>query len=83
MKNLEEHLSEYAKYHRDQKNIYTHYVGIPLIVFSVFCLLSKPAFFVEAPIVGALMISPALFVWLIGNAFYVALDVKLGLMMIY
>ena len=27
------------------------------------------------------MISPALFVWLIGNAFYVALDVKLGLMM--
>ena len=81
MKNLEEHLSEYAKYHRDQKNIYTHYVGIPLIVFSVFCLLSKPAFFMEAPIVGALMISPALFVWLIGNAFYVALDVKLGLMM--
>ena len=81
MKNLEQHLSEYAKYHRDQRNIYTHYVGIPLIVFSVFCLLSKPAFLVSAPIFGDMTISPALFVWAIGNAFYIKLDVKLGIVM--
>lgn len=81
MKNLEQHLSEYAKYHRDQRNIYTHYVGIPLIVFSVFCLLSKPAFLVNAPIFGDVVVSPALFVWAIGNAFYINLDIKLGAVM--
>lgn len=81
MKNLEQHLSEYAKYHRDQRNIYTHYVGIPLIVFSVFCLLSKPAFLVNAPIFGDMVVSPALFVWAIGNAFYIKLDIKLGAVM--
>lgn len=81
MKNLEQHLSEYAKYHRDQRNIYTHYVGIPLIVFSVFCLLSKPAFLVSAPIFEDMIISPALFVWAIGNAFYIKLDIKLGIVM--
>ena len=81
MKNLEQHLSEYAKYHRDQRNIYTHYIGIPLIVFSVFCLLSKPAFLVNAPIFGDIVVSPALFVWAIGNAFYIKLDIKLGAVM--
>ncbi len=81
MKNLEQHLSEYAKYHRDQKNIYTHYVGIPLIVFSVFCLLSKPAYLINVPVLEAMIVSPALFVWAIGNAFYVKLDVKLGAVM--
>lgn len=81
MKNLEQHLSEYAKYHRDQKNIYSHYIGIPLIVFSVFCLLSKPGYLVNAPVFGAMIISPALFVWIVGNAFYIKLDLKLGVVM--
>ena len=81
MKNLEQHLSEYAKYHRDQKNIYTHYIGIPLIVFSVFCLLSKPAFYISTPVFGSLPVSAARFVWIVGNAFYIKLDVKLGVVM--
>ena len=81
MKNLEQHLSEYAKYHRDQKNIYTHYIGIPLIVFSVFCLLSKPAFYISTPVFGSLPVSAAMFVWIVGNAFYIKLDVKLGVVM--
>lgn len=37
-------LSQYAAYHRDQRNIATHFVGVPLIVFGVGVLLSKPAF---------------------------------------
>ncbi|AGP86494.1 MULTISPECIES: Mpo1 family 2-hydroxy fatty acid dioxygenase [Alteromonas] len=81
MKNLEQHLSEYAKHHRDQRNIYTHYIGIPLIVYSVFCLLSKPAIAVHLPLIGTINASPALFVWLISSAFYIKLDVKLGLIM--
>lgn len=82
MKTLEQHLSEYAKYHRDQRNIFTHYIGIPLIVFAFLSLLSRPAFEVTAPVVGALLLSPALFVWVIGNVFYLKLDVKLGLTMV-
>jgi len=82
MKTLEQHLSEYAKYHRDQRNIFTHYIGIPLIVFAFLSLLSRPAFEVTAPVVGVLLRSPALFVWVIGNVFYLKLDVKLGLTMV-
>lgn len=36
MTNLERLLSQYAAYHLDQKNIVTHFVGIPLIVFQFY-----------------------------------------------
>jgi predicted membrane channel-forming protein YqfA (hemolysin III family) len=42
MKNLVDHLSQYAAYHRDTRNIVTHFVGIPLIVIAVAVLLSRP-----------------------------------------
>ena len=41
MKTLVEHLSQYAEYHRDRRNIATHFVGIPLIVLAVAELLSE------------------------------------------
>ena len=47
----------------------------------MFCLLSKPAIAVHLPLIGTINASPALFVWLIGNAFYIKLDVKLGVTM--
>ncbi|WP_338518313.1 DUF962 domain-containing protein [Alteromonas gracilis] len=81
MKSIEEYLSEYAHYHRDQRNIYTHYVGIPLIVFSVLCLLSKPAFLVALPFLGDVIMSPAVIVWVLGNIFYLKLDSRLGAVM--
>ncbi len=34
-------LVQYAAYHRDQRNIVTHLVGIPLIVFGVAVLLAR------------------------------------------
>jgi uncharacterized membrane protein YGL010W len=37
-------LTMYAAYHRDRRNIATHFVGIPLIVFGVCVLLSRPGF---------------------------------------
>ena len=36
-------LIEYARYHRDPRNIATHLVGIPLIVLGLGVLLSHPA----------------------------------------
>ena len=35
MRNLEQHITQYAAYHRDRRNIATHFVGVPMIVFSV------------------------------------------------
>ncbi len=36
-------LSQYALYHRDQRNIATHFVGVPLIVLGIGFLLAQPA----------------------------------------
>ena len=37
-------LSQYAAYHRDQRNIASHFVGVPMIVFGIGVLLALPAF---------------------------------------
>jgi len=37
-------LGDYAAYHRDRRNIATHLVGVPMIVFGVCTLLSRPGF---------------------------------------
>jgi uncharacterized membrane protein YGL010W len=37
-------LTMYAAYHRDRRNIATHFVGIPMIVFAVCILLARPSF---------------------------------------
>jgi uncharacterized membrane protein YGL010W len=36
-------LVQYARYHRDQRNIATHLVGVPMIVFAAGVLLSRAA----------------------------------------
>jgi len=36
-------MSQYAQYHRDQRNIATHFVGIPLIVLAIGILLARPS----------------------------------------
>jgi uncharacterized membrane protein YGL010W len=34
-------MAQYAQYHRDKRNIATHFVGIPLIVFAIGILLAR------------------------------------------
>ncbi len=43
MKSLVEHLANYAAYHRDPRNVATHFIGIPMIVLAVTTLLGRPA----------------------------------------
>ncbi|MFJ4141932.1 DUF962 domain-containing protein [Pseudomonas sp. NPDC089734] len=76
MKNLVDHLSQYAAYHRDSRNIVTHFVGIPLIVLAVAILLSRPGWDV-----AGLWLSPAALVALASTVFYLKLDRVLGLVM--
>lgn len=44
MRQATELLTQYAQYHRDRRNISTHFVGIPLIVFALGILLSRPSY---------------------------------------
>lgn len=76
MKTLEEQLSQYAAYHRDSRNIGTHFIGVPMIVVAVTILLSRPSF--DA---GAFTLSPALVAALAAAIFYLRLDLKLGALM--
>lgn len=41
---LERLLSQYAAYHLNHKNILTHFIGIPFIVFSILCLTARVGF---------------------------------------
>tara|TARA_Y100000034_G_scaffold134209_1_gene201964 strand:- start:755 stop:1267 length:513 start_codon:yes stop_codon:yes gene_type:complete len=76
MEKLDQHLIKYALYHRDERNILTHFVGVPLIVFAVIGLLYFPLMSVNS-----LLITPALIIAILAMLFYLALDIKLGLLM--
>jgi len=41
MRSLSQQLANYAAYHRDRRNIATHFVGIPLIAFGIAALLAR------------------------------------------
>jgi uncharacterized membrane protein YGL010W len=62
-------LVQYARYHRDQRNIATHFVGIPLIVFAVAALLARPAFALETDW-GPLVLTPAMLLWAATTLWY-------------
>lgn len=76
MKTLTQNLAKYAAYHRDERNIATHFVGIPLIVLATTALLSRPIWQV-----GDLAMSPAWLAALAASLFYLALDRPLGVLM--
>ena len=65
MRNATELMVQYARYHRDRRNIATHFVGIPLIVLAVGVLLGRPSF----DVAGA-SLSPAWIVWGLATVWY-------------
>lgn len=77
MKTLVDHLSQYAAYHRDRRNIATHFVGIPMIVAAVAILLSRPVL----AMLGDVVVTPALLVVLATTVFYLRLDLRFALVM--
>ncbi|MCX7660109.1 MAG: DUF962 domain-containing protein [Caldimonas manganoxidans] len=79
-------LTQYAAYHRDRRNIATHFVGVPLIVFAVGTLLARPQFDVAGwPLTPAwvLFALTALWYlsrhWVLGLTTSVAVGVLIGL----
>jgi uncharacterized membrane protein YGL010W len=65
MRNATELMIKYAAYHRDERNIATHFVGIPLIIFSIGVLLARPLFAVQD-----LMLTPAWLMWALTTLWY-------------
>jgi len=74
MRATTELLSQYAACHRDRRNIISHFVGVPLIVFAVGVLLARPAF-----ALGGLALSPAWVAFGFAAAWYLTRgDLALG-----
>ena len=76
MKTLEDQMSYYAAYHQDARNKATHFVGVPVIVFSLMIPLGWLR--IDA---GGLAISAAVVVTSILLLYYLVLDMPLGLAM--
>ncbi|MBT2341002.1 MULTISPECIES: Mpo1 family 2-hydroxy fatty acid dioxygenase [Pseudomonas] len=76
MKSLVDHLSQYAAYHRDPRNIASHFIGIPLIFVAVAVLLSRPGW-----AMAGVLVSPALLVAIASAWFYLRLELRLGVLM--
>lgn len=69
MKTLEQHITQYAAYHRDKRNIVTHFFGIPLIVLGVVLAFAQISL---GPIHGGWPITIAAMIY------YLVLDRPLG-----
>jgi len=78
MRTLTDQLAQYAAYHRDRRNIATHFIGIPMIVLALAVLLSRPAWMIAAL---PFAVSPAWVLFGLSVIYYFTLDMALGLMM--
>lgn len=62
-------LVEYARYHRDPRNIATHFIGIPLIVFGIAVMLARvPLSGFDARLPGAHWLA-----WALASVWYLRL----------
>lgn len=77
MTNLERLLSQYAAYHLDRNNILTHFIGIPLIVFSILWLTARAG--VE---VSSVSVTLASILILLSTIYYISLDKLFGILML-
>jgi uncharacterized membrane protein YGL010W len=75
MRNATELLAQYAEYHRDRRNIVSHFVGVPMIVFGVLVILARPVL----PVLG-LSLTPAWIAFALAAVWYLTRgDVVLGI----
>ena len=79
MKTAVQQLSQYASYHRDKRNILTHFIDVPMIALAVVLFLSRPDLNIQGlllPVLAALIAVVAI------TIHYIALDVSLRLVMV-
>ena len=69
-------LAKYAGYHRDKRNILTHFFGVPLIVFGVQVLLARAGISIGGVFVSAMWVVTAL-----ACLYYLRLELAMGAVM--
>jgi uncharacterized membrane protein YGL010W len=74
---LRAHFNDYAAFHGTPGNKACHYIGIPLIVLTLFSLLSQVPLFA----VGGFTVTLAEVLLLLATVYYLTLDPGLALMM--
>jgi uncharacterized membrane protein YGL010W len=77
MKSLEQQMAVYSAYHQDARNRATHFIGVPLIVLSLFIALAWLRLDLGGVGISAGMILAGLLL-----AYYLALDIAFGLAMV-
>jgi len=75
---LQAHFSDYGSFHRTPGNKACHYVGIPLIVLTLFALLARVPLFE----LGGFTFTLAEALIVVTTAYYLTLDVALAVMML-
>jgi uncharacterized membrane protein YGL010W len=76
MKTVAENLTQYAAYHRDRRNIATHFAGVPMIVFAIILALATASIQV-----GPLAVTLAAVLCVLVSVYYLALDRIFGITM--
>ena len=76
VKTLEQNLTQYAAYHRDRRNIATHFAGIPMIVVAGVTALATVTIHV-----GGMDVTLAAALSIAACAYYLMLDVAFGVTM--
>ena len=66
MRTATELLAQYAEYHRDRRNIVSHFIGVPMIVFGVGVFLARPVV-----ATGTLALTPAWLLFALVAAWYI------------
>jgi uncharacterized membrane protein YGL010W len=73
MKTVEQNLTQYAAYHRDRRNIATHFAGIPMILFAIVAALA-----VTGIPVGGITVTLAAIVSIASALYYLRQDLAMG-----
>jgi len=75
---LKSHFADYAAFHRTPGNQVCHYLGIPLIVLTLFALLSQ----VHVATVGGFAVTLAEVLFVLASLYYLTLDATLAALML-
>jgi len=79
MRNARQLLTQYAAYHRDRRNIATHFVGVPMIVFGVGVLLAGVNFVVNGVgVTAAWLVFAVTALWYLSRGLAVGLATSTG-----
>jgi uncharacterized membrane protein YGL010W len=85
MSKIQAYFDDYASHHRHPMNKVTHYIGIPMILFSLLGMLSQVVFY--QPSLETMPAFPltlfrgdlGVLLWAAASAWYLSLDWKIGL----